>query len=85
MLNVKNKVERSDNDFFVRCGFSLENIRLSPIENEQPIKNSRYWSTESYQTKSCNDFVYFNLRESMLKRVITNRLTGSSWHFNRFL
>ena len=62
LLNVKNKVGRSDNDVFIRCGFSLKNIQPSSIENEQPIKNSRYWSTEPYQTKSCNVFVYFNLR-----------------------
>ena len=85
LLNVKNKVGRSDNDFFIKCGFSLENIQSSPIENEQPIKNSRYWSTEPYQTKSLNDFVCFSLRESILKRVISNGLTGSSWHFNRFI
>ena len=85
LLNVKNKVGRSDNDVFIRCGFSSKNIQPSSIENEQPIKNSRYWSTEPYQTKSFNVFVYFNLRESILKRVINNGLTGSSWNFNRFL
>ena len=63
----------------------MENIQPSPIENEQPIKNSRYWLTEPYQTKPVNDFTYFNLRESVLKRVIKNGLPGSSWHFNRFL
>ena len=71
--------------FFIRCCFSLENIQPFPIENKQLIKNSRYWSTEPYQTKSFNDFVYFNLRESILKRVINNGLTRSLWHFNRFL
>ena len=85
MLNVKNKVARSNVDFFIKCGFSLENIQPSPIENEQPIKNSRYWLTEPYQIKPFNDFIYFNLRESILKRVINNGLTGSSWHFNCFL
>ena len=63
MLNIKNRVGRFDNDFFVKCGFSLENIQPSPFENDHPIKNSRYWSTESHQTILFNDFVYFNLRE----------------------
>ena len=34
LLNVKNRIGRSSNDFLVKCGFSLENIQLSPIENE---------------------------------------------------
>ena len=85
LLNVKNKLARSNVGFFIKCGFSLENIQPSPIEKEQPVKNSQYWSTEPYQTKSFNDFIYFNLRESILKRVINNSLTGSSWHFNLFL
>ena len=85
LLNVKNKVASFNLNFFIKRGFSLENIQLSLIENEQPIKNSRYWLTEPYPTKSFNDFIYFNLRESILKRVINNGLTGSSWHFNRFL
>ena len=85
LLNAKNKVARSNIDFFIKCSFSLENIQPSATEDEQTVKNSRYWSTEPYQTKSFNDFIYFNLRESILKRVINNGLTGSSWHFNCFL
>ena len=85
LLNVKNKVARSNVDFFIKCGFSLDKIQPSPIENEQPIKGSRYWLTEPYQIKPFNDFIYFNLRESILQRVINNGLTGSSWHFNRIL
>ena len=85
LLNVKNRIERFKADFFVRCGFSLENIQPPPKNDEQPLKNSWYWSTEPIQTKSFNDFVFFSIRESILKRVITNGLKGSSWHFNRFL
>ena len=72
------RVTRSNVVFFIKCGFSLENIQPSPVENDQPIKNSRYWSTEPYQTKLFNDFIYLNLRESILKRVINNGLTGNS-------
>ena len=42
LLNVKTRFEGLITDFFVKCGFSLENVQRSPIENEQPIKNSRY-------------------------------------------
>ena len=63
LLNVKNRVGRSNSDFFIKCGFPLENIQPSPIENEQPIKNSRYWSTEVHQIRLFNGFLYFNLRD----------------------
>ena len=63
----------------------LENIQAVVTGDNQPLKNSRYWSTEAIQTKSFNDFVFFSIRESVSKRVINNGLTGSSWHFNRFL
>ena len=53
-------------------------------DDEEPLTNSRYWSTEPIQTKSFNDFVFFSLRESVLKRVINNELTGSLWFFKRF-
>ena len=42
LLNVKNRVTRSSVEFFIKCGFSLENIQPSPVANDQPIKNSRY-------------------------------------------
>ena len=84
LFNVKNRIQRSDVDFFIRCGFSLENIQPS-LDDGQPLTASRYWSTEPFQTKSFNDFVFFNIRSSVLKRVINNDMAGSSWHFNRFL
>ena len=40
------------------------------------IVNSRYWSTETYQTKLFNDYICFNLKEGILKRVINNDTTG---------
>ena len=85
LLNVKNRVGRSSSDFFIKCEFSLENIQPSHIEKEHAIRNSRHWSTEAHQTKLFNDFIYFNLWDSVLKRVINNVLTGGLWHFNRFL
>ena len=67
LLNVKNRVGRSDNDFFIKNDFSLENIQPFPFKNEQSIQNSRYWSTEPHQTKYFNNFVYFNHRESRFR------------------
>ena len=85
LFNVKNKIQRSNIKFLIRSGFSLENIQSAVIDFDEPLKNSRYWTTDPIQTKSFNDYVYFTIRESILKRVINNDLTGSSWHFNRFL
>ena len=72
-------------DFFIKSGFSLENVQPPPFENEQPFTNSRCWPMELQVTKLLNNFVYFNLRKSILKRGINNGMSGSSWHFNRFL
>ena len=58
LLNVKNRVGRSNHDFLVQCRFSLENKQPSPFENEQPKKNSKYWSTGQQQTKSFNDYLF---------------------------
>ena len=86
LLNVKSRIRRSaESDLIIKCGFSLENVQPSPFENEVLIINSRYWSTEAYQTELFNDYIYFNLREGVLKRVINNGMTSSSWHFNQFL
>ena len=81
---VERSVQRYDNDVLVRAGFSIENIQ-QPLDNySEPLLQTRYWSTEPIQTKSFNDFVLFNIRESILKRVINNKLSGSAWNFNKF-
>ena len=81
---VEKSVERYDNDVLIRAGFSIENIQ-QPLDNySEPLLQTRYWSTEPIQTKSFNDFVLFNIRESILKRVINNKLSGSAWNFNKF-
>ena len=64
LFNVKNRIERSDTDFFIRCGFSLQNIQSSPDGFDQPLISCRYWSTDPIQTKSFNDFVFFLLLET---------------------
>ena len=84
LFKVKNRIVRSDRDFIIRCGFSLQNIQPSPEGFDQPLKSSRYWSTDPIQTKSFNDYVLFTLRSPILKRAINNGLSGSSWRFERF-
>ena len=85
LLLVKGKIFLSNTDYYIRCGFSLENMQAHLTDDDVLLANSRYWSTESIQTKSFNDFIFFSLRESISKRVINNGLTGSSWFFKRFL
>ena len=85
LFNVKNKIQRSNVESLIRSGFSLENIQSAVVDFDEPLKNSRYWTTDPIQTKSFNEYVYFTIRESILKRVINNGLTESSWHLNKFL
>ena len=81
---VKNKIPRYSGGVLIRAGFSIENIQQALDNYEEPLTQTRYWSTEPIQTKSFNDFVYFKTRESILKRVINNRLSGSAWNFHKF-
>ena len=81
---AKNKIPRYSVGVLIRAGFSIENIQ-QPLDNyTEPLTQTKYWSTEPIQTKSFNDFVYFKTRESILKRVINNRLRGSTWNFHKF-
>ena len=84
LAQVKNLVQRYDNDVLIRAGFSIENVQQALDNYSEPLVQTRYWSTEPLQTKSFNDFVLFKTRESILKRVINNKLSGSAWNFNKF-
>ena len=84
LFNVKGKIEKSSADFLIRCGFSLQNIQSSSEGFVTPLRSSRYWSTNPIQSKSFNDFILFNIRDSVLTKVINNGLTGSSWRLERF-
>ena len=85
LLMVKSKICCSNTDFYIRCGFSLDNMQIPLTDDDVSLTNSRYWSTESIQTKSFNDFVFFRLRESILKMVINDRLTSRSEYFNLYI
>ena len=62
----------------IRAGFSIENIQQPLNDYSEPLVQTRYWSTEPLLAKSFNDFISFKIRESILKRVINNRLSGSA-------
>ena len=84
LAQVKNVMRRYENDVLLRAGFSIENVQQALDNYSEPLVQTRYWSTEPIQTKSFNDFVLFKTRESILKRVINNKLSGSAWNFNKF-
>ena len=84
LAEIKNYVFRYNNDVLIRAGFSIENIQHALSDYSEPLVQTRYWSTEPLLTKSFNDFISFKLRESILKRVVNNRLSGSAWNFNKF-
>ena len=51
----------------------------------RPIINSRFWTTPPYEGIYFNDFIFYGLRKNMLVRVIINGISGSLWHFKRFV
>ena len=84
LAQIKRMVKRYNNDVLIRMGFSIENVQQTLDNYSEPLVQTRYWSTEPIQSKSFNEFVSFKSRESILKRVINNRLSGSAWNFNKF-
>ena len=83
LAQVKDVMNRNDK-VLIRAGFSIENIQ-EPLDNySEPLLQTKYWSTEPLQTNFLNDFILFKIRESILKRVISNKLSGSAWNFNKF-
>ena len=53
--------------------------------NIRSILNTRYWSTDVYQTSHRNDFIFYGLKNDILSKVIVNIMSGSSWRFRRFI
>ena len=70
---------------WIKCSFTIENIQQSPYQDLRPIINSRYWTTPLYEATYFSDFIFFNLRQNILSRVIANGMIGSSWHFKHFV
>ena len=85
LFNIENLYKPLSNVMF-KADFAIVNIQAAPIVSNDisDIKNIRSWSTEVYKSTYLNDFVISGIRKDILKGVINNNLTGSSWHFNRF-
>ena len=66
---------------FIQYWKYTDSIRL----DLEPLLNTRYWTTETYDSTYFNDFIFFGLRQDILKWVIINDMSGSPWHFKRFV
>ena len=76
---------KSTSKKWFKCLFNIENTQNSIRPDLEPLLNTRYWTTETYNSTYFNDFIFFGLRQDILKRVIINNLSGSAWHFKRFV
>ena len=85
LLNVY-RLFKPKNKVLFKADFSIENIQNASVvsPNTIDITSVRYWSSDVYSGVYFNDFIVSEIRNDILKRVINNNLSGSSWHFNRF-
>ena len=84
LRNVKYKFKATSKKWF-KCYFIIENTQNSIRPDLQPLLNTRYWTTETYDSIYFNDFIFYALKQDILKRVIKNSMSGSSWYFKRFV
>ena len=65
---------------FCKGDFALENIQTAAevSDNTADIKRLRYWSTDIYKSVYLNDYVLAGIRNDIMKRVISNKLSGSA-------
>ena len=84
LKNVKYRFKSSNIKWF-KCSFNIENTQNSTWPDLESLLNTRYWTTESYDSTYFNEFIFFGLRQDILKRVIINNMSGSVWHFKPFV
>ena len=80
LKNVQYRFKPNHKNWF-QCSFYIENKQNSVTNNLEPLVDTRYWSTETYDSKYFNDFISFGLKQDILKRVIVNNMSGSAWYF----
>ena len=59
--NVRSKF-KSSGPGLIKCEFIIENIQQSVYKNSRPIRNTRYWSTDTYRANYFNDYVFHSLK-----------------------
>ena len=67
----------------IKCGFSIENIQRAPSEYNVPVLNVRYRTIELYKTTFFNNFIFFSLKEKILKNSYEqcNEWYLTTWKF----
>ena len=53
-------------------------------QREPERTGKRVWLTNVFRFKHFNQFVRDEIKDEIIKRVIANGQTGSSWYFKRF-
>ena len=81
LLNVKQRFNATDKKF----SFTVENTQNSIRTDLESFVNTRYWTTGTYASVYLNEYIFHSLKFDILKRVINNQMSGSSWYFKRFL
>ena len=76
---------KSTNKKWFKCFFNIQNTQNSIHPALQRLLNTRYWTTETYDSTYFNDFMFFALRQDILKRVIIKAMSGSASYFKRFV
>ena len=84
MRNIKHRFQATNEKWF-KCSFTIENTQNATSADFQALTNTRYWTTETYDSIYFNDIIFYSLKADILKRVIVNQMSGSSWYFKRFL
>ena len=84
LKNVEYKFE-SNKENWCKCSFYIENKQNPVTTNLEPLLDTQYWTTETYDGTYSNGFILFGLKQDILKRVIVNNISGSAWCFKRFL
>ena len=80
---MKYRFQATNKKWFKRS-FTIENTQNSIRPDLQALTNTRYLTTEIYSSIYFNDFILHSLRSDILKRVIVNQMSDSSWYFKRF-
>ena len=62
LAQVKNVMQRYENDVLLRAGFSIENVQQALDNYSEPLKQTRYWSTNSNLFKLNRLMILFCLK-----------------------
>ena len=84
LQNIRYRFHAASKKWF-KCSFTIQNTQNSINTDLHPLINTRYWTTETYDSIYFNDFIFYSLKNDILKRVMVNQMSGSSWYFKRFL